>query len=58
MALNYNGLSKSLQERIQEDREKHWENTWKFPDSRVMRRYLRASDSVSYTHLDVYKRQR
>ena len=45
MALNYNGLSKSLQERIQEDREKHWENPWKFPDSRVMRRYLRASDS-------------
>ena len=45
MALNYNGLSKSLQERIQEDREKHWENPWKCPDSRVMRRYRRASDS-------------
>ena len=37
---NYHSLSKELQERIQEDRERHWVNPYAFSDKDVVRREM------------------
>lgn len=36
---NYHSLSKEIQEKIQEDREKHWENPYAFRDENIVRRF-------------------
>ncbi|MGN0394424.1 MAG: deoxyguanosinetriphosphate triphosphohydrolase family protein [Coprococcus sp.] len=36
--MSYNKLSKELQERIKEDRAKHWVNPYSFPDEDIIRR--------------------
>lgn len=45
----YHSLSKELQERILEDREKHKKNPYAFPDEKIVRR--RMDHDLSLIHI-------